>query len=104
MLCVTNSGLRGSGISGASLSAIPNRRSDRAEQHDAAIGGDASAIEGGGELSCARRLENGTARSYHQAWRVWLGAIRVDRIGFDTQSLSAINALRDTRQQIPGMR
>jgi hypothetical protein len=24
--------------------------------------------------------------------------------GFDTQSLSAINALRDTRQRIPGMR
>ncbi len=75
----------------------------RAEQHDAAIGRDASAVEGGGQLLAADgwKMERqgriighggcGSARSRGQD-------------GLDTQSLNKISTLRDTRQRIPDMR
>ena len=75
----------------------------RAEQHDAAIGCDASTIEGGGQLLATDgwKMERQGRINRHGG----CGSARSrGQDGFDTQSLSAINALRDTRQRIPGMR
>jgi hypothetical protein len=74
----------------------------RAEQQDAAIGGDAPTVEGGDQLLAAngwktkrqgRIVRHGGCGSMH--------LLRSD--GFDTQSLNALSVLRDTRQPIPAM-
>ena len=56
------------------------RRSAAAEQHHAAIGGDAPAIECGGDFLAADGWKIERQRGYLRTWRVWLGAIRVERM------------------------
>src|SRR4051794_21543396 len=69
----------------------------RAEQQDAAIGGDTSAIEGGGQFLAAdgwkiKRRDRIVGHGGCGSMR-WRG-----QDGFDTQSLNALSVLRDTRQ------
>jgi haloacid dehalogenase-like hydrolase len=75
---------------------------DRGQQHDAAIGGDASAVERGGQLLAAHGWQ--TERLDRIVGHGGCGSVRSrGQDGFDTQSLSPINALCDTRQRIAAM-
>ena len=74
-----------------------------AEQQDAAIGGDAPAIEGGDQFLATdgwkiKRRDRIIAHGGCGSMR-WRG-----QDGFDTQSSNAFSVLRDTRQRIPAMR
>ena len=74
----------------------------RAEQQDAAVGGDAPAIEGGGQFLAAdgwkiKRRDRIVGHGGCGSMR-WRG-----QDGFDTQSLNTFSILRDTRQPIPAM-
>ena len=74
-----------------------------AEQQDATVGGDAPAVEGGGQFLAAdgwkiKRRDRIVAHGGCGSMR-WRG-----QDGFDTQSLNAFSILRDTRQPIPAMR
>ena len=53
MLCVTNSGLRGSAIKPGEAVSHPDTPLGGGQQHDAAIGGDPAAIKGGRDFLAA---------------------------------------------------
>ena len=72
------------------------------EQHHAAVGGETSTIEGSGEFlpgdgSKAERLDRIVGHGGYGS------ACSCGPDGFDTQSVSSIKDLRDTRQRIPAM-
>ena len=74
----------------------------RAEQQDAAIGGDAPTVEGSDQLLA---LDGWKAKRQDRIiGHGGCGSMRVrGQDGFDTQSLNAVSVLRDTRQRIPAM-
>ena len=73
-----------------------------AEQHHTTVGRDASAVEGRNDLLAFNgwKIERQKAIVGHGG----CGSVRSrGQDGFDTQSLSDISTLRDTRQRIPAM-
>jgi len=81
---------------------ICGRAEIRGPPHDAAVRGQAAAIEGRGEFlpSDAWQRERQQGIFVHGG----CGALRlVVTLGLDTQSVNAISILRDTRQRSPAM-
>ena len=73
-----------------------------AQQHDTTVGCDASAVEGRNDLLAFNswKIERQKAIVGHGG----CGSVRSrGQDGVDTQSLSTISTLRDTRQRIPAM-
>ncbi len=72
------------------------------EQHDAAVRGQATAIEGRGEFLASGAWQRERQQSIFiqgGCGALWL----LVTLGLDTQSVNAISSLRDPRQQTPVM-
>ena len=70
------------------------------QQHDAAIRGEASAVEVGDDPFAAHGWKQQRRVGIVGTWRAWLGVIG-ERDAFDTQSVSTISSLHDPRYRTP---
>jgi hypothetical protein len=97
-LCLTNRRSRASAINGASVSANPKAALSGGQQHDAAVGGDATAVERRNDLLAFNRweIEPQQAIVKHGGYG---SRIAVNWMVLTPTSVNTINALRDTASE-----